>query len=43
MVIDGIMEYLENGYSGIHRGTYAISEKSEILYKKSKEKVCEFI
>jgi len=43
MVIDGIVEYLENNNSSIHRWMYDISEKSERIYKKTKEKVCEFI
>jgi len=43
IVIDWIKDYLENTYSSIHRGLYDISEQSELLYKKSKEKVLENI
>jgi len=43
MVIDSIKNYLENSYSSIHRGMYDISEESEKLYKRSKQKVCKFI
>lgn len=42
-VIDWIVEYLENNNSSIHRWLYDISEKSDIIYKKSKNKVCDFI
>lgn len=42
-VIDGMKNYLENDYSNIHRWMYGIAEKSEALYKKSKQKVCEVI
>ena len=43
LVINTIKNYLENSYSNIHRGAYDIAEISENLYKKSKQKVCEFI
>lgn len=42
-VIDGIKNFLENDYANIHRGAYSLSERSEELYEKSKEKVKEFI
>ncbi|EKE28321.1 MAG: hypothetical protein ACD_3C00079G0007 [uncultured bacterium (gcode 4)] len=42
-VINGITHFLENDYANIHRWAYALSEKSEILYERSKEKVKEFI
>ncbi len=42
-VIDGIKEYLEHDYANIHRGSYSLSEKSEEMYKKSKEITAKFI
>ncbi|MDD2566247.1 MAG: cysteine desulfurase [Candidatus Gracilibacteria bacterium] len=42
-VINGIKHFLEHDYANIHRGAYSLSEKSEELYEKSKEKVKEFI
>ncbi|MDD2487325.1 MAG: cysteine desulfurase [Candidatus Gracilibacteria bacterium] len=42
-VIDGIKNFMENDYANIHRGAYSLSERSESLYEKSKEKVKEFI
>ncbi|EKE29968.1 MAG: hypothetical protein ACD_2C00069G0002 [uncultured bacterium (gcode 4)] len=42
-VINWITHFLENDYANIHRWAYILSEKSEILYEKSKEKVKEFI
>lgn len=43
LVIDWIKEYLENNYANIHRWSYKISENSEELYIKSKQKFAEFI
>ena len=42
-VIDWVKDYLENDYSNIHRWSYKIAEKSEQLYKKSKQVVSEMI
>ncbi len=42
-VIDGIKYFFEHDYANIHRGMYELSERSESLYEKSKEKVAEFI
>jgi cysteine desulfurase / selenocysteine lyase len=42
-VIEGIKEYLENDYANIHRGSYSLSERSEEMYKKSKEITAKFI
>ena len=36
-VINGIKHFLENDYANIHRWAYILSEKSEILYEKSKD------
>jgi len=35
-VIDGVSDFLKNDYANIHRGLYALSEKSEELYYQSK-------
>ena len=35
-VIDGVSNFLKNDYANIHRGLYALSEKSEGLYYESK-------
>lgn len=43
MVIDGMKYFMEHNYANIHRGAYSLSEQSEDLYEKSKEKVVEFI
>lgn len=43
LVIDWIKEYLENDYSNIHRWSYSIAQKSEKMYKLSKEIVAENI
>lgn len=42
-VIEGVAEYLSSSYANIHRGSYALSEQSEILYKKSKKAVATLI
>lgn len=42
-VIDWIKKYLENDYANIHRGSYDLSERSEVMYDNSKKKVAEFI
>lgn len=43
LVIDWIKEYLENSYSNIHRWLYDIAIRSETIYDKSKQQVCELI
>lgn len=42
-VIGEIKRFLENDYANIHRGAYGLSERSETLYEKSKEKVRDLI
>ena len=42
-VIDGVSDFLKNDYANIHRGLYALSEKSEELYYESKCKLAELI
>lgn len=42
-VIDWVKQYLENDYANIHRGSYDLSERSELLYEDSKKKVADFI
>jgi len=42
-VIDGVSNFLKNDYANIHRGLYALSEKSEELYYESKCKLAELI
>lgn len=42
-VIEGVKRFLENDYANIHRGAYTLSERSESLYHRSKEKVRDFI
>ena len=42
-VIDGISDFLKNDYANIHRGLYALSEKSEELYYKSKCELAKLI
>jgi len=42
-VIDWISDFLKNDYANIHRGLYALSEKSEELYYESKCKLAELI
>ena len=42
-VIDGVSDFLRNDYANIHRGLYALSEKSEELYYQSKCKLAELI
>ena len=42
-VIDGVSDFLKNDYANIHRGLYALSEKSEELYYQSKCKLAELI
>lgn len=43
VVTRGVQEYLEHDYSNIHRGAYSLAERSEKIYKKSKEKVAHFL
>lgn len=38
-VVDGVRDFLSNDYSNIHRGAYDLSERSEILYERAKDKV----
>lgn len=42
-VLDFTYHFLANNYANIHRGSYELSEKSEELYHKSKEKVRDLI
>ena len=42
-VIDGVSDFVASSYANIHRGTYALSEKSEDLYHESKTKIAEFL
>lgn len=42
-VIDGVSEFVANDYANIHRGLYALSEKSEEAYHHSKELVGELL
>ena len=42
-VIDGVSEFVASSYANIHRGLYAISEKSEELYYASKAKYAQLI
>lgn len=42
-VIDAISDFYRKDYANIHRGSYALSEKSEEAYDNSKKKVKEFI
>ncbi len=42
-VIDGVSEFVANDYANIHRGLYALSEKSEEVYHHSKELVGELL
>lgn len=42
-VIDAMVRFLSYDYSNIHRGAYDLSERSELLYEKSKEKVAHWI
>lgn len=42
-VIEGVKRFLEHDYANIHRGAYGLSERSEAIYQRSKEKVRDFI
>ncbi|MDD2537155.1 MAG: aminotransferase class V-fold PLP-dependent enzyme [Candidatus Absconditabacteria bacterium] len=42
-VIDGVSEFLANDYANIHRGFYKLSERSELAYHASKEKLAQLI
>lgn len=42
-VIDWVSDYLANDYANIHRWFYSLSERSEIMYDKSKEIVAKHI
>jgi len=42
-VIDGVSEFVASSYANIHRGLYALSEKSEEAYHHSKELVSELL
>lgn len=42
-VIEGMKRFLEYDYANIHRGAYGLSERSEVLYDRSKEKVRDLI
>lgn len=43
MVIDGMKHHMEHGYANIHRGSYILSEESEVLYHASKEAIVRLI
>ncbi len=43
VVIDEMKRFLEQDYANIHRWAYSLAEKSEKLYKESKEKMAEFL
>jgi cysteine desulfurase/selenocysteine lyase len=36
-VIDGVTSYVEKDYSNIHRGAYALAQRSEDAYEYSKQ------
>lgn len=42
-VIDSMSDIFSNSYANIHRGSYDLSERSEMLFESSKEKVREFL
>lgn len=43
VVIEALSEIFTHSYANIHRGAYDLSEKAEILYEASKEKVRLFL
>ncbi len=43
LVIEALCNFYKKDYANIHRGSYALSEKSEEAYDNSKKKVKEFI
>lgn len=43
VVIDEMKRFLEEDYANIHRWAYSLAEKSEKLYRQSKEKMAEFL
>jgi len=43
LVIEGVKHFLEHDYANIHRGSYSLSERSELLYDESKEKIARCI
>ncbi len=43
VVIDAIKKYYEEGNANVHRGVYALSEKSTQLFEKAHESVARFI
>ncbi len=43
VVIDALSDIFTHSYANIHRGSYDLSEKAEILYEASKEKVRLFL
>lgn len=42
-VIEGVSDFVSKYYANIHRGVYAISEKSEEIYEKSKNILSQFL
>lgn len=42
-VIDKTTQFIENDYANIHRGQYALSERSDDLYYNSKKKIAEHL
>ena len=42
-VIESMTDIFSNSYANIHRGSYDLSERAEILFESSKEKVREFL
>jgi cysteine desulfurase/selenocysteine lyase len=43
LVIDGVADFLANDYANIHRGMYALSERSEFAYHQSKVLLADLI
>jgi cysteine desulfurase/selenocysteine lyase len=43
VVIQALTDIYNHDYANIHRGAYSLSEKSELLYEASKEKLKEFL
>lgn len=42
-VIDALSDIFTHSYANIHRGAYDLSEKAELLYEGSKERVRSFL
>jgi cysteine desulfurase / selenocysteine lyase len=43
MVQEAMEDMMKSKYANIHRGSYDLSEMSEMIYEKSKKKVANFI